>query len=189
MTTARATNRPFRFSREQYYRLGELDFFQGRRVERIHGEIIEMSPMSWTHGLGCDLTADALRRFFHTTLWVRGQKPMTVVDSDPEPDVAVYPGPPRSYTAHPSSALLIVEVAETSLLYDTTTKAELYATAGVLDYWVLDLENRRLLVFRDPPPIPDGGSAYRTLLTLQPSDSVSPLAAPSASIAVADLLP
>ncbi len=189
MTTARTSNRPFHFSREQYYRLGELDFFRGRRVERIHGEIVEMSPISWNHALAVRLTAEALRAFFHTTFWVHCQSPMTLVDSDPEPDVAVYPGKPRDYTFHPSQAVLIVEVAETSLAYDTTTKAELYATAGVTDYWVLDLENRQLLVYRDPAPIPDGGMAYRTLVTLTASDSISPLAAPTASVAVADLLP
>jgi Uma2 family endonuclease len=189
MTTARASNRPFRFSREQYYRLGELDFFQGRRVERIHGEIVEMSPMGWNHFLATQLTADALRLIFHTTSWVSVQSPITLVDSDPEPDVAVYPGKPRDYTFHPSQALLVVEVAETSLAYDTTTKAELYATAGLADYWVLDLENRQLLVFRDPAPIPDGGSAYRQRLTFTANDTVSPLAMPTATVRVLELLP
>ncbi len=74
---------------------------------------------------------------------------------------------------------------------DTTTKAELYATAGVPDYWVIDLENRQLLIYRDPVALPAGlgATAYRTHLAFGPNDSVSPLAAPTASVKVADLLP
>ena len=80
---------------------------------------------------------------------------------------------------------------ESSLFFDTTTKAELYATAGIPDYWVIDLENRQLLVYRDPVPLPAGlgATAYPTHLTFGPNDCVSPLAVPTASVKVADLLP
>jgi Uma2 family endonuclease len=69
--------------------------------------------------------------------------------------------------------------------------AEVYATAGIADYWVVDVDGRRLLVFRDPVPLPQGlgGSAYRTHLTFGAGDSVSPLAVPTAVVRVADLLP
>src|SRR5262249_32064485 len=80
-------------------------------------------------------------------------------------------------------------VSDTTLALDLTEKAELYATAGIPDYWVLDLTGRRLLVFRDPGPVAAGGAAYRTHLTLGPSESVTPLSAPNASVTVADLLP
>jgi Uma2 family endonuclease len=118
------------------------------------------------------------------------QKPLVLSQTtDPEPDVAVVRGTPQGTNTHPTTADLVVELSDTSLHFDTTTKAEWYATAGIPEYWVLDLPNRRLLVFRDPSPIPAGGTAYRTHLALGPADSVSPLAAPGASIAVADLLP
>jgi hypothetical protein len=86
---------------------------------------------------------------------------------------------------------LVVEVSDTTLFYDTTTKAELYATAGIEDYWVVDLENRQLLLFRDPVALPSGlgAPAYRTHLTLGPSDIVAPLHAPTALITVAAVLP
>ena len=86
---------------------------------------------------------------------------------------------------------LVIEVSDTTLDSDTTVKAELYATAGIADYWVLDLNNRRLLIFRDPAPLPAGlgGTAYRTHLTLGPADAISPLAAPTVSFRVAELLP
>ena len=181
--------RPFRWTREQYYRLGELGFFRGKRVERIRGEIIEMSPINWRHELGKIKTADALRAVFAGTGWVHQTGPMLLEESDPEPDVAAFPGKAIDYADHPTDPLLVVEVADTSLTYDTTTKVELYAEAGHPEYWVLDVADGKLLVFRDPYPIPAGGHTYRTRLVLTPGDTVSPLAAPAVVVTVADLLP
>jgi Uma2 family endonuclease len=107
------------------------------------------------------------------------------------PDLAVVAGRPGNHPNHPTSAALVVEVSDTTHDTDITEKAERYATAGIADYWVLDLNSRRLLVFRDPVPLPAGlgVTAYRTHLTFGPTDRVSPLAAPVASILVGDLLP
>jgi Uma2 family endonuclease len=179
----------WKWTREQYYRLSDLGFFRGKRVERIRGELIEMSAINWSHELGKIKSGDVLTAAFAGTGWVHRNGPMPVEESDPEPDVAVYPGRPADYADHPTNPLLVVEVASTSLTYDTTTKVELYAEAGHPEYWVLDVDNRLLLVFRDPLSIPAGGHTYRTWLTLAPTDSVSPLAAPAATIRVADLLP
>jgi Uma2 family endonuclease len=178
-----------RWTREQYYRLGELGFFRNRRVQLLRGEIIEMSPQGWRHFTAITVAARALETAFGPGFFVRQQGPLALGSEEPEPDVAVVPGTPHDYTAHPTTALLIVEVSDTTLDYDVTTKAELYATAGIADYWVLDVDGRRLLVFRDPAPIPDGGAAYRTHLALGPADSVAPLAAPASTVRVADLLP
>jgi Uma2 family endonuclease len=104
--------------------------------------------------------------------------------------VAVIPGAIRDYTkAHPTTALFVVEIADFSLALDTGRKADLYAAAGVPDYWVIDLEARELLVFRDPLPSFAGGASYRTRITFCPADAVAPLAAPAAAVRVADLLP
>lgn len=183
--------RGFRWAREDYYRLADLGFFRGRRVERIHGAIIEMSPISWPHVVAKTKTADMLRKVFAGVGWVNEQSPFPTGDSDPEPDIAVYPGRIEDYTDHPTVTLLIVEVADSTLDHDTTPKAELYATAGVTDYWVLDLTGRRLLVFRDPAPLPSGlgAIAYQTQLTFGPTDAVIPLTAPNSLILVNDLLP
>ena len=180
---------PWKWTREQYYKLGELGFFTGRRVQLIRGEIIEMSPLGWPHVLGKAKVANVLRRIFAGVGWVNEQAPLQAPESEPEPDVSVIPGQMEDYTDHPTVALLVVEVAETSLFYDTTTKAELYASSGILDYWVLDLENRQLLVFRDPAPIPAGGMAYRTRLVFGPTETVAPLAASTATISISELLP
>lgn len=181
--------RPFRFTREQYYRMGELGFFDRRHVELIRGEIVLMSPVKEPHVASVSLTTDVLKAAFGAGYYVRVQAPLNLGATDPEPDVAVVPGRPRDYAAPPTTALLVVEVSDTSLHYDTTTKAEEYATAGVTDYWVVDLVGRQLHVFRNPTPIPDGGAAYRDKTTLAPTDTVSPLAAPTASVTVTELLP
>jgi Uma2 family endonuclease len=188
-------DRPFRFTRAQYYEMGARGFFEGKRVELLFGEVVEMSPISWAHALAVGLVADALALAFPTGFWFNFQQPFSVPGgtpgSEPQPDVAVIPGTKRAYTDHPTVAALLVEVADTSLATDTTTKAELYATGGIADYWVLDLDNRQLHVFRDPQPLPAGlgATTYRTHLTLAPTDHISPLAAPAASILVSDLLP
>jgi Uma2 family endonuclease len=181
----------WKWSREDYYKLGELGLFRGRRVQLVFGEIVEMSPMGWQHALATSKTGDLLRLVFTPGFWVNEQRPFRAAGSEPEPDVAVIPGAKSDYTDHPDRATLLVEVADTTLTFDTTTKAELYATAGVPEYWVVDVIARQLHVFRDPVPLPAGlgATAYRTHLALGQTDIVSPLAIPSATVAVADLLP
>jgi Uma2 family endonuclease len=179
-----------RFTREQYHHLGRLGFFDGKRVERLRGEIIEMSPIGWPHVVGCRKTAEILERAFAGIGWVsRNEQPLALAESDPQPDVMVVPGRFEDYTDHPSTALLLVEVADTTLFRDTTTKAEVYAEAGIAEYWVLDLTGRQLFVFRDPAPVAANGNSYRTQVTLGPTESVAPLAAPNRLIFVSDLLP
>jgi Uma2 family endonuclease len=181
--------KPHHWTREEYFRLAGLGAFDGIRVERIRGEIIDMSPIGWPHHLAKTLVADVLRAVFASGFWISEQGPFTIDDSDPEPDVAVIPGTIRDLKEHPSVASLIVEVAESSLTFDTTTKAELYAAAKVPEYWVLDLVNRRLLVFRDPAETPTGTADYRTRITCFADGTVAPMLAPDSSIRIADLLP
>jgi Uma2 family endonuclease len=177
--------RPFRFTREQYSQLDRLGYFNNKRVELIYGEIIEMSPVNWPHALCVKLVADTLAAAFGNGYWVSSQQPFwvpnTVPASLPQPDAAVVPGSPRAYTDHPTVAALLVEVSEATLSDDLTTKAEMYATANVPEYWVPDVENRQLHVFRDPQPLPLppdlAATAYRTHLTFLPTDRVTPLGA------------
>jgi Uma2 family endonuclease len=183
--------RPWKWTLDQYREFCKRGFFDGKRVQFIFGEIIDMGKQNWPHAAALSLLVEVLRRVFASGHFIHEQKPFPVVGSIPEPDAAVIPGSPRSYTDHPTTAVLIVEVADTTLNFDLTTKAELYATAGIADYWVLDVENRQLHIFRDPQPLPAvlGATAYQTHLTYAPTDHVSPLAAPSAAILVSELLP
>ncbi len=150
--------------------------------------------MNTPHAVAVDLVADVIRDIAPSGMRIRSQLPLVVgTDSDPFPDAAlVSAGNARDFLAiHPTSAFLVVEISDTTLDTDVTDKAELYATAGVLDYWVLDLEHRELLVFRDPVPLPSGlgATAYRTRIVLGPNDGIAPLAIPNTTIRVSDLLP
>jgi Uma2 family endonuclease len=156
------------------------------RVELIQGEILTMSPQKSAHATGVQLAGDALRAAFGEGFVVRTQLPLAVGgESEPEPDVAVVAGSPRDFRdAHPTTAELIVEVAEASLELDRGVKKSLYAAAGIREYWILDLVERRLEVHREPT-----GRAYGKSRALQPNDSISPLARPAARLRVAELLP
>jgi Uma2 family endonuclease len=189
--SANVTPRPWKWTRASFTRLAELGFFDQYRVELVSGEIIDTGSMKWPHVVAVELVGAVLRGVFATGFWVTEQKPFAAGDSLPVPDVAVYTGSMRDYADIPAAAALLVEVADSTLTYDTTTKAELYATAGVPEYWVLDLDGRCLHVFRDPAPLPAGlgATTYRSLQVFDAGGSVSPLAAPNATVAVADLLP
>ncbi len=107
--------------------------------------------------------------------------------SEPEPDISVVPGSPRDYLpAHPARPVLIVEVAESRLGFDRRTKAPIYARAGVADYWIVNLIDRVLEIYREPQR---AGRRYRSVESVAPDGEVSPLAAPGVRIRVADLLP
>jgi len=181
----------WKWTREQFCELHERRYFEGKRVQLIFGEIIEMGAQNWPHFRIVVFVVELLRRTFNSGFWVVDEKPLLLANSAPVPDVMVIPGAIEDFTAVPTMAALVVEVADTSLFLDTTTKAELYATGGILDYWVLDIENRQLHVFRDPVPLPAGlgATAYRTHTVLDTAETVSPLAAPHITIHVADLLP
>lgn len=185
--------KPHRFTISEYRKLGETGLFHGMKTKLIHGELFTMGMPKPPHDIGLSLTAAFLQSICPPGHHLRNQQGFDIgTDNDPGPDLAIVPGAIRDYaTKTPTTAVLIVEVAETSLLMDTTESAELYATAGVPEYWVLDLEHRQLIVFRDPQPLPTGlgATAYKTHLTFEPTDRVAPLAAPLAAVLVGDLLP
>jgi Uma2 family endonuclease len=164
--------------------LGMCERLAGRRPFLLDGAIVEQGPMDPPHANALEVVLEALRAIFGAGWRFRVQTPLHV-------DLAVVAGKPGYVAAHPTTAALVVEVSDTTLTLDTTEKAERYATAGVQDYWVLDLNGRVLHVYRDPQPLPAalGATAYRVHLELKPGDVVSPLAVPNAVIAIADILP
>ena len=107
--------------------------------------------------------------------------------SVPEPDVALVPGRTADYdTRHPTTALLVVEVADSSLVQDRLTKAPVYAAGGVLAYWIVNLRDDRLEVFRTPDP---ATRTYAKTVVAGRGDRLEPVALPGISVAVGDLLP
>jgi Uma2 family endonuclease len=182
---------PRRWTRDEYYHMGDLGWFRGQRVELIEGEIMVLSPQNWPHASTVARVEEVLRQALGTGFWVRTQLPMLFGASEPEPDVSVVPGRNQDYSDHPSTAVLIVEVSDSNLTYDRTRKASLYARAGIGDYWIVNLVNNQLEVYRDPRPdaTQPYGHGYGNTTTLVPPATVSPLAAPPVALAVAHLLP
>jgi len=181
---------PKRWTALEFDRLCGSGYFAGRRPFLIDGVILEQGPMDAPHANAVVLVGQALAAVFTAGWVIRCQLPLHVdAMANPMPDFAVVRGGARDFPKHPTTAELVVEVSDTTLTTDLTVKAERYAAAGTGEYWVLDVDARRLLVFRDRAPHPANGNSYRTHPTLGPADSVSPLAAPAATVRVADLLP
>lgn len=184
--------RPYRWTNDDFRRLTDDGYFTDRFVILIDGEFIEMPHPNPPHDMSVSLTDYILKDIFRPGYVVRIQTGfVTGLDTNPGPDLAVVPGSPRDYTQAPRQAVLIVEVSDTSLAMDTGAKVHIYAAARVPEYWVLDLNGRQLLVYRDPTPDATAprGHRYATTLTLTPSESVSPVTVPTATIRVADMLP
>ncbi len=186
-----ARQRPW--SKDEAYRLSELGFFQGQKAELLGGEIMVASPQDAAHFAALDRVAKVLGNAWVGRVWVREQGPLGLgLITEPEPDVSVVPGERADYAlAHPTAALLVVEVSESSLAYDRGDKASLYAAGAVRDYWIVDLIHQTLEVRRDPvaDPTQRHGFAYTTVTILHRAQSVTPLALPTVLISVADLLP
>jgi Uma2 family endonuclease len=185
---------PRRWTRAEYDRMidhGLLD--EDDRVELIDGEILEMAPQLTRHSAMVAHVQKVLEAAFGPGYHARVQLPFALDPmSEPEPDIAVVSGVPRDYLhSHPHRAALLVEVAETTLRFDRRWKSSLYARAGVEEYWILNLVDRLLEVYRDPAADRSAryGWTYGTVEHLQASDDVSPLAVTGVRIPVVDLLP
>jgi Uma2 family endonuclease len=181
------------WKRLEYERLIEAGFFQpGDKVELIGGQLMVAEPQGSRHAATVGLVADALRAAFGSGWYVTVQVPVALDDeSEPEPDVSVVPGTPREYwDAHPSWPVLVVEVAESSVVLDREYKAGLYARAGVPDCWILGIEEGIVEIHRQPVSSPDAryGWRYADVQHLGRGATITPVALPSASIPVADLL-
>ena len=192
MATYEARTR--RWTRIEYEKLIELGIFRpGEAVELIGGELIVSEPQGALHYTAILKTARALEIVFGAGWVVRTQGPIGLDgDSEPEPDVAVVPGNLDDYrAAHPSRAVLTVEVAESSLDGDRERKGGIFARAGLADYWIVNLVDRVLEVYREPaadPSAPFGWRYSQREVFCSPAE-VRPLAMPSAVVRVADLLP
>ncbi len=180
-----------KFTREEYHKLAEMGVLhEDERVELIEGEIIEMALVVPEHVAEMHGLYDCIRRLFGKGYCVRMQAPLALGESEPEPDLAVVSGKFSDYLhAHPTRAVLVIEFAQSSLQYDREVKSSLYAKAGIPEYWIIDLENRRLEVYCDPVALPDApfGYGYQTRRILTPGDTIAPLARPDRAIRVARL--
>jgi Uma2 family endonuclease len=169
--------------RSEYDRLIELGVFDDERVELIQGVLVKRSPQEAPHAS----TVQKLTKLLMTRLQERGsvrsQLPLALSDdTEPEPDVAVVPLGDYE-TEHPHTALLIIEVADSSLKKDRG-KAAVYASAGIAEYWIVNLGARTVEAYSSPE-----GDRYAEVRTLRTGDTLRPLALPDVAIAVAEILP
>jgi Uma2 family endonuclease len=183
-----------RWKRVEYERLIEVGFFPpGDPVELVGGQMIVAEPQGSGHFAGIRAVEEALRVLFGAGWDVRVQGPLALdEESEPEPDVAVVPGSFRDYALeHPARPVLVVEVAESSLVFDRVHKGSLYARAGLADYWILNLIDSVLEVYRVPAPDAAApfGWRYESVEVLGREASVLPLASAGRRLRVIDLLP
>jgi Uma2 family endonuclease len=175
-----------KFTVEEYERIVTTGAFDGknrRRVELIRGEIREMSPIGTNHAdIVAWLNVWSVENAARDVAGIRVQSPLKLgpIESEPEPDL-VWVLPKRYRDAHPTAndVILLIEVADSSLEYDRGEKAEIYAEAGIREYWLINIIDRTIEVRRDPR-----GGEYTSEQVFGAGESVSPLAVPAVPLSV-----
>jgi Uma2 family endonuclease len=181
--------RPRHFTVSEYHRMSEFGILpSGERTELLNGQIITMAAKGTAHSSAVLLTQDFFKERLGRKVFVKSQDPIHLSDdSEPEPDVVLAIRDPLAYSTHHPTAmevLLVIEVADSSLKYDLETKALAYAKAGISEYWVLDVFDRKLHVFRQPSEL-----GYQSQTILAETLDITPLALPDCVVAIRALLP
>jgi Uma2 family endonuclease len=170
-------------SRKEYEQIAELGIFEGQRIELLYGAIVEMSPIGPEHGDSVDRINELLVAALRGRARIRVQGAFAASDeSEPEPDVAVLP--PGNYGGeNPKKAWLIVEVAKSSL-DDDRSKAALYASSVVDEYWIVNLVDDVVEVYREP-----SAGRYRSVQTVTRDATLRLVHFPDVELVVDELFP
>lgn len=175
---------------QDYHRMSELGILDAdERTELIAGQITLMAAKGTPHVTALRLLGTALDRLLvNRPVFVSTQDPIQLNDfSEPEPDLTIVRGTVLDYAddhPRPDQVDLVVEVADATLKQDCEVKNKVYAQAGIADYWVLDVQNRQLHIFREPTP-----TGYTSHLILNEPNQVSPLAFPNLILTLTSILP
>ena len=177
-----------RFTVADFLRLAEIGFLaDDERVELIRGEIIEMSPISEGHASTVMRLVSLLSRMFGQRALLSVQNPVQLDDATlPQPDVALLRPRDDFYGQRhpgPEDTLLLIEVSDTTLTYDRRVKTALYSAAGVMEYWIINLQKRQIEVYREPQ-----SEGYRTMTRYAPGETLSPLAFPEVQLDITEIL-
>jgi Uma2 family endonuclease len=179
----------YRMNVDEYEKLADAGFLKDRRIELINGWLVRKMTTKPPHVVAVDATREAIARILPRGWWLRDEKPVRIPDFDePEPDISVVRGSRQDYRSQhpgPGDIVFLVEVSDTSLPWDRREKLSAYARAGGPTYWILNLVDRQLEVFRSPD-----SSGYQTVQVLGPDDR-APVVIDDVEvglIAVADLL-
>jgi Uma2 family endonuclease len=180
--------RTYEFTVEEYQRLLEVGIFgEDDRIELLNGNLIVMPPIGIRHANAVRRILNLFARRYGHASEVDAQNP-AIIDrkSEPQPDIlllrlGISEAPVKP---HPQDILLLVEVADSSFIFDNSDKRDAYARNGIREYWLLDLNENRLHVFRQP-----AGGKYEVELVLEKSDSIAPLAFPDLPVKISQMLP
>ncbi|MEH2077601.1 MAG: Uma2 family endonuclease [Nostoc sp.] len=169
---------PKRFTIDEYHRLIELEFLQeSDRIELIRGELIQMVAKGTPHTVCGSILCRQLDRLLGDRAVIRGQDPITLPNqSEPEPDVAIARGKDEDYLAHhpyPEDISLVIEISDSTLDYDQTKKLEIYAEAGISNYWIVNLNFRQLERYSQPYQNAQGKFNYLSKQISLPHQSVA----------------
>ncbi|TAE60046.1 MAG: Uma2 family endonuclease [Nostocales cyanobacterium] len=136
-----------------YHKMIASDILTGRHCELINGKIIELSPELPQHYNTAKRGVNYLASVLYGKADVRFNGPITLSNSEPEPDIAIVKLPESQYNQHhpyPEDIFLVIEVANTSLAKELLIKKKVYAEAEIPEYWIINLQNQELIVFRQP---------------------------------------
>lgn len=177
----------YKLSIEDYHKLGEAGILnEDSRVELIEGELIEMAPIGGTHLWVVNNLNDLLHKTVGNRAAVSVQNPVSLPpDSEPQPDLSLVKRKTRgsrSTLPTPANTFLIIEVADTTLKYDRGTKLLLYAQAGVVECWIVNIDAQCVEVYREP-----AAEGYVAKQVVKSGEQVAPAAFPDALIDVADI--
>lgn len=150
-----------------------------KRAELIRGVIVEKVSKSILHTLLSNWLLDTLKQLAGESFWVRKEDPLTLTDSEPEPDISVVQGRAQDYTEHPNTARLVIEVAVSTLAEDRAM-ADIYAEAGVSEFWVVNATGKSVEAYREPR---DGH--YQTMETKRAGELLACAALPGVTLDVA----
>jgi Uma2 family endonuclease len=170
-----------KWSLDDYHRMIEAGILDDRKVELLLGEIVEMTPESPFHRVYGEGLAYYLRTRLKDRAWVSEARPITLADSEPEPDIAIVRLPWFQYSQHhpySEDIFLLIEISDSTLSKDLNEKKQLYAQAGILEYWVVDVKAKKVFVFQQPE-----GNNYRIQLEYT-TGNIAPLAFPDVEIQV-----
>lgn len=171
-----------------YHHMIEAGILVDRQVELINGEIVEMSPEGEPHAYISDEAGEYLTYLLGDRAKVRQSKPITMPQSssEPEPDIAIAQRLGREYLEHhpyPENIFWLIEYSRSSLRKDLEVKTKLYGSAGIPEYWVINLRTMELIVFRSP-----NEAGYQSQQTIT-QGTIAPVAFPDLAVEVERLLP
>lgn len=175
----------YKWSVEDYHQIIESGVLEGKSVELLEGEIIEVSPESPLHTTINYSVVNYLRTLLVNSAVVREAHPITLDNSEPEPDIAIVSSPYTNYISrHPYARDIywLIEVSNKTLIKDLEEKSITYARNGIYEYWVIDLVNKKLWVFTNPK-----SDCYLDKQELT-AGTINPVAFPNIDIEVEKLL-